>query len=139
MLMIDETTSSTDSSEERVDLADLVRARMAEERLSVRALAAACVDPKDPDVGPLWTRSTLGNLLAGERVKPPRLPELRALAAGLNLPLRRIQDAAAAQFFGMDSVYSDDETVRAIVPHLDGMSPEDIRKIQALIEAFRKG
>ncbi|TFE42471.1 XRE family transcriptional regulator [Streptomyces sp. ICN441] len=139
MLMVDETPPPTDSSEERTDLADLVRDRTAELGISVRALAAACIDPKEPEAGPLWTRSTLGNLLAGERVKPPRIPELRALAEGLKVPLLRVQDAAAAQFFGMDSVYSRDRKVRATVPGFNDLSPEDQRKVVELVERFRRG
>ncbi|WP_406000743.1 XRE family transcriptional regulator [Streptomyces sp. NBC_00829] len=136
--MTDEATPHADSSEERADLSHLVRERMAENRISLRALAAACIDPEDRDTGPLWTRGTLGNLLAGERVKPPRLPELRALAAGLRVPLRVIQDAAAAQFFGMDSVYSEDAQVRAMVHGFEDLSPEDRRKVLAIIETFRQ-
>lgn len=122
---------------ERTDLADLVRDRMAANNISLRTLAAAAIDPEDPQAGPLWTRSTLANLLVGGRVKPPRVPELRALAAGIALPLRSVQDAAAAQFFGMDAVYSPDEEVRTMVHHIAKLSPEDRRKIQALIDEFR--
>lgn len=135
--MTDETTPPTDSSEERSDLADLVQARMAELGIGLRPLAAASIDPEDPSAGPLWTRGTLSNLMAGERVKAPRLPELRALAAGLRLPLRALQDAAGAQFFGIDTVYADDQQTRVLLRHFDQLGEDDRAKVIAIMEALR--
>lgn len=136
--MTDETKPPTDSSEERTDLADLVRARMAELGIGLRPLAAASIDPEAPGAGPLWTRGTLSNLLAGERVKAPRLPELRALAAGLTLPLRALQDAAGAQFLGIETVYAEDRQARALLRHFDQLSEADRAKVIAMVEAYRR-
>ncbi|MFE3657306.1 XRE family transcriptional regulator [Streptomyces sp. NPDC059165] len=136
--MADETTPPTDSTRERTDLADLVRARMEELGIALRPLAAASIDPENPDAGPLWTHPTLANLINGARVKPPRLPELRALAAGLRLPLRDLQDAAAAEYFGIVAVYTDDRQARVLLRHFDQLSDADRAKIVKIAEDFRR-
>lgn len=121
---------------ERHDLGDLVLERKTVLRLSYERLAARCIDP---DTGEASVRgSWLHRLATREKVVPPDAAALRGMAVGLELPLRLVQDAAGAQFFGIEPLYSDDETMRAIVPHLQEMSPEDRRKIQALIEAYRQ-
>ncbi|MEU0372391.1 hypothetical protein ABZ070_19395 [Streptomyces sp. NPDC006283] len=122
---------------ERHQLGDLVLDRKNALRLSYEKLGARCVDPVtgEQSVKSSW----LHRLATRLPVQAPDVPALRGMAAGLEVPLRTVQDAAAAQFFGMDTVYSGDASVRAIVPHLDGMSPEDVRKIKALIEAYRNG
>ncbi|MFE0039464.1 XRE family transcriptional regulator [Streptomyces sp. NPDC059015] len=122
---------------ERTDLADLVRDRMAELGIGLRPLAAASIDPENPAAGPLWTRPTIQKFLSGGKIKAPGPAELRALAAALQLPLRDVQDAAAAQYFGMDALYSSDGTVRAMVHDFEALSPEDRQKVIALMERFR--
>lgn len=132
--MTDETTPPTDSSSDRTDLLDLVRARMKDLGVSARALAIKIIDPEDPDAGPVWSRPTCANFLTGKPVKPPKLPELRALASALDLPLRDVQNAAAAQYFGMDAVYSPDGKGRALLHRIKNLSPEDQQKVQAFID-----
>ncbi|MFF8290471.1 hypothetical protein ACF068_14750 [Streptomyces sp. NPDC016309] len=142
--MTDETTRPTGSSGRRTDLADLVRARVDELGVSVRALAARCIDP-EPELqpaeernhGPLWTRGTLQNLINGERVKAPGAAELRALAAGLRLNVRLLQDAAAAQYFDRDAVYTPDERVRTMIYHFEELSEEDQVKVLRLMESWK--
>lgn len=121
----------------RTDLSDLLRNRKEELGKSYRELAAACVDPDDPQGGSLWTRGTLENLLKGAGVKPPTLPHLRALHAGFQLPLGQIQEAAGSQFFGIDSVWSEDQTVRALVHDYRDMSPEDQAWVRAIVQSRR--
>lgn len=121
----------------RTDLADLVRGRLEEIGMSARALAAASIDPKHPEDGPLWTRTTLDNLLKGAKIKPPSLPQLRALADVLRLPLGRVQEAAGSQFFGIDTVWSDDGRVRALVHNYRDMTPEDQDWVDSIVESRR--
>jgi hypothetical protein len=144
MMMTDETTRPTGSSGRRTDFADLVKARVEELGISVRALAAQCVDPEpelqpegERNEGPLWTRGTLQNLINGERVKAPGAAELRALAAGLRLNVRALQDAAAAQYFDRDAVYTPDERVRTMIYHFEELSEEDQVKVLRLMESWR--
>lgn len=79
-------------------LTRLVAERVGEGReITFRAFEARAVDP---DTGYKPSRSTIWKAAKGESIKPS--PELiRAFAAGLNLPLGRVQAAAARQFIGL--------------------------------------
>lgn len=126
---------------ERFDLSDLVRARMDELGLSYRRLEELCRDPEaspdTPAAEPLWARGTLENLAKRRRVRVPDFPRIRALAAGLQLPLGDIQAAVGSQFLGIDTVWSADGQVRAMVPGYATMGPEDQAKVHALMEEYR--
>ncbi|WP_143065903.1 MULTISPECIES: XRE family transcriptional regulator [unclassified Streptomyces] len=119
----------------RHQLGDLVLQRKKELRLSYEKLAARCVDPETGEqvVKGSWLHRVATRL----PVQAPDAAQLRGMATGLESPLRYVQDAAAAQFFGMDAVYAEDETVRTALYHFEEMSPEDRRKVLALMEAFR--
>lgn len=125
-------------TDERADLSDLVRSRRAELRLGLRGLAERCIDPENPEAGSLWTRTTLNTLEIG-KIKPPRLPELRALARGLDLPLGRLQDAAGAQFFGIDTIWSTSGEARALIESADRMTPQQRAQLMRLLDAFAQG
>ncbi|MFD8581555.1 XRE family transcriptional regulator [Streptomyces californicus] len=122
----------------RWDLADLVNRRKGELGLSFRGIAEAAVDPVDPVAGSLWTRGTLENLAKREPVKAPSAPMLRALAAGLQVPIRLVQEAAAAQWFGVETIYDDeaDPETRLLVRRYQQMSPEDRRRLQIIAETY---
>ncbi|WP_228989458.1 XRE family transcriptional regulator [Streptomyces sp. DH8] len=122
----------------RWDLSDLVNRRKGETGLSFRKIAEATIDPVDPEAGPLWTRGTLENLAKREPVKAPPAAMLRALAAGLQVPLRLVQEAAAAQWFGVETVYGEgvDPDTRLLVRRYQQMSPEDRRRLQILAETY---
>jgi transcriptional regulator with XRE-family HTH domain len=123
-------------------LSDLVRKRKDELGLTLRLLEERCVDPHpDPnsgqEAGPLWGRSTLSLLINGERIKPPSPAKIRALAAGLDLSVDDVREAAGKQFFGVDTLRTGDRKVRAFVRDFEGLSPEDQRKVWDLLEAHR--
>ncbi|OII66163.1 hypothetical protein BJP40_00900 [Streptomyces sp. CC53] len=138
------TTGQTPSPKRRTDLEDLVRERLAELAISIRTLAARTIDTNaelQPEAerrtGPMWNRGTLQNLLNGVKAKAPTPAELRGLAAGLELPLRAVQDAAIGQWFERDVFYTSDATVRTIVHHAEELSEEGRRKVLEIIEEFR--
>lgn len=119
----------------RTDLSDLVRKRRVDELdLSLRALAERCIDPETGIQE--WKYGTLDRLEKYEAVTPPQLPQLRALAAGLQLPLGQIQDAAGAQYFGIDTLRGDSPTARALVLRVETLSPEDQARVLALLDAW---
>ncbi|MBD3546795.1 XRE family transcriptional regulator [Streptomyces sp. JV180] len=124
----------------RTDFADLVRRRMEELRLSFRVLTDRAVDPDAPDAGPQWAKGTLVNLVSGRAIKAPGPAQLRALAAALEVPLRALQDAAAAQWFGMETVTAHegegDLETRLLVRRYQAMSPEDRRRLQIIAETY---
>ncbi len=133
---------TAEESQERTDLSDLVASRMEELGLSYRRLEELCLDPGAPAGGEtverLWKRGTLENLAKGRRIKTPDLPQLRALAAGLQLELDEVRAAAGAQFLGIDTVWSQDGRVRALVAGFREMDPEDQDKVLALMQSRRR-
>ncbi|MFF6985653.1 hypothetical protein [Streptomyces sp. NPDC010273] len=132
-MMTDEGTTS------RTDLSDLLRDRKAELGMSLRELVDACVDPKKPDEGPQIRRTTLDLLLkADEGVKAPTIPMMHALAEGFRLPFGLVQEAAGAQWLGIDTVWTQDRKVRALVHGFQDMDAEDQDRVMALMESWRK-
>ncbi|MFE7243814.1 helix-turn-helix domain-containing protein [Streptomyces sp. NPDC057580] len=65
--------------------------------LRIREFAERAVDP---ETGATISKSTVGNLVTGSRIKIT--PEvLGAIAAGLGVPLRLVQVAATEQYVGL--------------------------------------
>lgn len=121
----------------RTQLTDLVRERKSTLGLSYDRLAKRCIDPKSGEqtVKSSW----LHRLATGERVISPDLEQLRGMAAGLDVPLGRIQDAAGSQFFGIDVVPARSSEVRALVERADRMSPEQMEQLLRLLDTFAPG
>ncbi|MEU1478863.1 hypothetical protein [Streptomyces sp. NPDC005760] len=135
-------TMMAEASQTGGPLSDLVRERKDELGLTLRLLEERCVDPdpdphSTPEAGPLWGRSTLSLLVNGERIKPPSPAKIRALAAGLELPVDDVREAAGKQFFGVDTLRTGDRRVRAFVRDFEELSPEDQQKVWDLLEAHR--
>lgn len=124
-------------TQERRDLSDLVRQRKEDLGLSFRTLADACVDPEQPEKGSLWGRSTLDLLTKDGQIKPPTAQKIRALAAGLRLPVDDVREAAGRQFYDVDTLRTGDRKVRAFVRDFEGLSSEDQAKVWRLLEAHR--
>lgn len=119
----------------RTQLRDLARERKAELGLSFDKLAERCIDP---DSGEQTVKSSwLHRLVSGLTVQPPDVPQLRGMAVGLKLPLGLVKEAAAAEFFGLDAVWSEDQGVRALVHNYVEMDADDRRRIDALVETYR--
>lgn len=76
-------------------------------------------------------------IAAGNVTTAPTQERLPAIAAGLGLPVRIVQRAAAIQYLNYQATelagYDDD--TRIIVAHLAGKSPADRRRWRAMIEA----
>lgn len=117
-------------SDEGHELADVVRARRAELRLSYERLGDRCVDDR---TGTRVSGSWLHRLETGLPVIPPQLPQLRALASGLDLPLSRLQDAAGRQFLGLESVHPSAD-VRILMRHAEELTPEDLAELVEIAE-----
>lgn len=121
----------------RTDLSDLVRNRRAELALSLRALAARCINPDAPDAGPVVDHNWIDRLEKNLLREIPDYGRLAGLHAGLQVPLGLVQEAAGAQFFGIDTVWSDDDEVRALVHDYRDMSPEDQAWVRAIVQSRR--
>jgi len=121
----------------RTDLSDLVRTRRAELGLSLRVLASRCINPEAPDAGPVVDHNWIDRLEKGLLKEIPDYARLVGLHVGLQVPLSLVQEAAGGQFWRVDSVWSDDGEVRALVHDFNDLSPEDQQKVRALMASWR--
>lgn len=120
----------------RSQLRDLVRDRKGALGLSYDKLAARCVDPTS---GEQTVKSSWLHRLATDLpVQIPDFPMLRGLAAGLDVPLGRVQDAAGAEFFGMDVVWAASGEARALVQSTETLTPTQREQLQRLLESFTR-
>ncbi|MFC5144227.1 XRE family transcriptional regulator [Streptomyces aureoversilis] len=128
MVEQDETTH-----EERWDLSDLVKDRRAELRLSLKALESRTTDTAG---APVIKLGVLHRLETRQPTIPFRVPELKALARALELPFGRLQDAAGAQFLGIDSTWSASGEARALVEQVARYTPKQREQLARLLDAF---
>lgn len=119
----------------RTRLSDLVIERRARLKLSLATLAERCVDP---DTGVQeWKVGRLHRLEHRQPIESPDAAKLRALAAGLELPVREVQDAAGEQFLGVTTTDLDASgKVRLLANRASSMSPEDLERLLAIAETF---
>lgn len=108
--------------------------------LTIRSFAAAAIDP---DTGESISKSTVGNLVQGHRIKiTPEI--LRAIAAGLGEPLPKVQKAAMEQYVGVviddpfDTQPGDDDAV-VRVAHAPGQAADDMPATREFVERARRG
>ncbi|MHC3392048.1 XRE family transcriptional regulator [Streptomyces lavendulocolor] len=102
--------------------------------LSYDRLASRSVDPETGEAAVKY--SWLHRLATGLPVQAPSLAQLRGLAAGLEVPLARVQEAAGAEFFGIDTVWSTSGEARALVERADRLTPEQREQLVRLLDTF---
>jgi transcriptional regulator with XRE-family HTH domain len=124
----------------RTQLADLVRDRRAKLHLSLRKLEARCIDP---DTGELEIKfGWLHRLENDEPTTPPQLPQLRALAAALDLPVEVVQEAAGAQYMGIkpavDAIYSSSREGRITAARMDKLTPSERQELAEMVELWTR-
>ncbi|MEV5957232.1 XRE family transcriptional regulator [Streptomyces sp. NPDC051987] len=123
-------------TEQRTDFADLVRQRRADLKISVRKLEELSVDP---ETGAQAKYGWISKVERGESTDAPAPALLRALAAGLSLPLRTLQEAAAAQYLDMQSfLWSEDHTTRVLAARIEEMTDEERQQLAAIAETFAR-
>ncbi|MCX5201094.1 helix-turn-helix transcriptional regulator [Streptomyces sp. NBC_00237] len=118
---------------QRTQLADLVRRRRAELGISLRTLSEAAFDRQTGEQAKFGWISKLEN---GKPTDAPSEPMLKALAAGLELPLRVLQEAAAAQYLGMGEVRSVNGRARLLIARIEEMGEDDLAQLSAIAETF---
>ncbi|MFJ9522014.1 hypothetical protein ACIRPK_27635 [Kitasatospora sp. NPDC101801] len=116
-------------------LSRLVREALDRPGVTFRRLTESTVDPATGyRPGTTW----LHKLVRNEVVRAPEPQVLRALAAGLGLPVLQVQRAAAAQY--LDYVTTEltglPADARAIVAHLAELDPADLPRVRVVIEAL---
>lgn len=118
---------------EHTQLADLVRSQRERLHLSYRSLADACRDAEtETTVSTGW----IHRLETGKPVVAPELAALRALATGLQLPLSRLQQAAGAQFFGLDHEQRYSIEALHLAEQLMRLTTEQRDAVTGLLDAF---
>lgn len=121
--------------QQRTQLNDLVRTRRAELGMSLRTLESRAVHQ------PSGAQAKFGWISKLERNQPTDAPSeelLLALAVGLDLPPRVVQQAAGAQYFGMTEVRTRSQAARLLVARAEEMSEEDLRQLAAIAETFEQ-
>ena len=94
----------------------------------------------DPETGETVSKPYLQRVVKNPPANPPTPQMMRAIAAALDKPFRRIQEATAQQWLQYEAteLAGYGNTVRIIVGHLAGMSESEKRKWQAMIEAAER-
>jgi hypothetical protein len=102
--------------------------------ISLRRLGERATDPES---GQSISWQYFQKLVSNPPASPPDPVQMRAMAAALGKPYRRIQEAAAKQWlqFEATEMTSLDEDVRIIVAHLATKTPADKRRWRRMIEA----
>lgn len=113
-------------------LSDLSRGTRVRRQLSREAVAALTTDPNTglAAVPADW----LGGLERGEDVAAPTPERTRALAAVLGLSHRTVQEAAGAQFWGHQTVWSEDGRTRAFIRADGPLTLEQIGRVRRLMD-----
>ncbi len=124
---------TTPSPERRTHMSDLLRERRAELGESLDTIAPKALDPVS---GVRVTRGRINRLERAEKVTPPVYEELAALAAAYRLPVERLQDAAGAQFHGVDPLRSGTGEAVAYVRKLDSLPPDQRERLLSLIDSL---
>lgn len=125
------------ASSERSELRAIVVERKEALGLGYQRLAVRCIDPESGEqtVKPSW----LHRLATGEPVEPPSYEMLRGMAAGLDIPVGVLQDAASAQFFGVQRAFSASAEGQAFLADADRLSPSQREAIRALMRSLTEG
>lgn len=104
---------------------------------SLRRLGERAIDP---ETGETISWQYFQKLVKNPPASPPGPIQMRALAAALAKPYRRIQEAAAKQWLQYEAteLAGYDEEVRIIVGHLAGKSKAELLQWRLMIEAAER-
>ncbi|MFJ8603428.1 hypothetical protein ACIREM_32920 [Streptomyces shenzhenensis] len=128
-------STTPEQSEPRTQFTDLLRSRRAELGESLAKVEGRSVDPL---TGKGMKRGRIYRLEGGEKggVTPPDFWELRALTEGYRLPIERLQDAAGAQFHGVEPLRVGTGEAVAYVRKLDRLPPDQRERLLHLIDSL---
>lgn len=122
---------------ERSQLRDIVNERKEELGLGYERLAARCIDPESGEQ--TIKSSWLHRLATGKPVEAPSYEMLRGMAAGLQVPVGVLQDAASSQFFGVERVFSESAEGQAFLEDADRLTPAQREAVRALMRSLTEG
>lgn len=114
------------------ELVDLVRAHRERTGLSLRDMEKRTIDPDTgvPVLGKTWFQK----IEAGSLAKYPTRRQLYWLAVALDLPYKTVAYAAAAQYYDVENVESEDGQVRSLVQRVERMTTEERDRLRQLMD-----
>ncbi|MFF4552784.1 hypothetical protein [Streptomyces sp. NPDC001422] len=122
---------------ERTQFRDLVAERKNALKLSYMKLAAKCLHP---DTGEQTVKHAwLQRVVTGESVEAPDFDMLLGMSVGLEVDMDVLQDAASAQFFGSQKVFTESADARAFLEDADRLTPAQREAVQALMRSLAEG
>lgn len=91
----------------------------------------------DPETGETVSKPYLQRVVKNPPANPPTVPMMKAIAAALGKPFKRVQEAVAEQWLQYEATEMSrlDPEVRIIVGHLAGKTPDELRRWRYMIEA----
>lgn len=94
----------------------------------------------DPETGETVSKPYLQRVVKNPPANPPTVPMMRAIAAALRMPVRRVKEATARQWLMYEAteLAGYDEEVRIIVGHLAGKSKAELLQWRMMIEAAER-
>ncbi len=99
---------------------------------SERALAAKC---RDPQTGLPLRHGWINQVINGAVERAPELWRLRALAAGIGVPVRVLAELAAAQWLGLETVeVSTGRESSVVIPVPEGLSEAQLQRFRRMAE-----
>ncbi|MET9138842.1 hypothetical protein [Streptomyces parvulus] len=125
------------SASSRTQFRDIVAERKEALGLGYQRLAARCVDPESGEQ--VVKSSWLHRVVTGEPVEPPSYEMLRGMEAGLGVGIGVLQDAASAQFFGAERVFSESADAQAFLEDADRLTAQQREAIRALMRSLGEG
>lgn len=127
------------SGGERDHLTRYVKDYLARTGESARGLARRS---RDPVTTISLRHGWINEIVNGERELPPDLPRLRALAAGMGVPVEVVAELAAAQWLGVDVAQvapgGDGGETRVTVTVPPGLTPEERARFVRVAEDLAK-
>jgi hypothetical protein len=122
---------------QRTQFRDIVVERKETLGLSYVKLAAQCLHP---DTGEQTVKHAwLHRVATGQPVEAPDYDMLLGMSAGLRVPVDELQDAASAQFFGTQKVFSETAHGRAFLEDADRLTSAQREAIRALMRSLTEG
>lgn len=119
---------------ERTQFRDIVVERKRALGLSYVNLAAKCLHPdtQEQTVKHAW----LHRVATGRTVEAPDYDMLLGMAEGLEVDIDVLQDAASAQFFGAQKIFSESADGRAFLEDADKLTPAQREAVRSLMRSL---
>lgn len=114
------------------ELVNLIKDHRERTGLSLRDMEKRTIAPESGTPALSWT--WFQKLEAGTLAKNPTRSQLHWLAVALDLPYKTVAYAAAAQYYDVENVESEDGQVRSLVQRVERMTTEERDRLRQLMD-----